>query len=155
MRPSIVGLHNPHSADPLDALNVVPLGATGHRLWKMINDVNPAASKHYLSAFDRFNLAGADWEAFDRDVLATRAAGIMADTDRGTTIVLLGSDVSRAFSRILSEPIRKVFLHPQAIDGRVWRLIPHPSGRTLFYNDEPTRLMVGMLLSNLIRGNKR
>lgn len=150
-RPIIIGLFNPHSADPLHALAPTPQGSSGYRLWSMVNEVDPAVGKLYRHVFDRRNLL-----TFDADVRKPvrhwlEAKRMIETFQEGDTVVTLGNEVCRAFSENLSSPIHRTPIHPQVIDGVTWRMLPHPSGRTLAYNDPVFRRLAGMLLVDLSR----
>lgn len=149
-RPTIVGLHNPHSADPEMALD--PSVASGRRLWKMLDAFDPPAARVYRHAFSRRNLCPTAKETRSHSAMRRLAAEMVKEFVPGSIVVLLGDEVRLAFSRVLSEPIEKRLpIHPQVIDGVAWRVLPHPSGRTLAYNDPVFRSLAGMLLSDLTR----
>ena len=121
----------------------------------MLDDVDPAASYFYQAAFDRRNLCSRELETKSPGKLRTRAQRMVRTFPAGSTVVLLGNDVARAFSPVLSKALQRILIHPQVIDGITWRLVPHPSGRTQFYNDPVLRSVVGMLLSDLYHGEYR
>ena len=133
----IVGLNNPHSDDPKDALGIVPANSSGWRLWQISGldaydylqhlrlnlTIMPSASPDYLAAVARKDFH----EAFKKN----------KNVDH---VIILGRTVQRAFG------LKPVLLHPQVVDGVEYRVIPHPSGRTLFYNDPVCRALVRSLL---------
>ena len=64
----------------------------------------------------------------------------------GRVVVGLGRDVQMALN------MPWMLIHPQVHRGVTVRLLPHPSGRNLWYNDPTNRLLAGMLLSELYDG---
>lgn len=150
-RPIIVGLYNPHSADLANALAPTPPGSSGHRLWSMLKDVDNEASKIYRHLFDRRNLVVLDGDVGKPRRYQDLAARMRRTFCPGDNVVLLGQEVCAAFSSNLSQPIARIPIHPQVIDEVIWRVLPHPSGRSLIYNDLVFRRLAGMLLSDLAR----
>jgi hypothetical protein len=140
-RPILIGMNNPvYPGQPEFALYPYPPGCTGERIWEMINERTPLSKQEYLRAFDRRNLVDSgDWRPGEA---ADRAAELLPDL-RGREIVLLGSQVRRAFG------LPALLIHPLRWRGVRWRQIPHPSGRNLWYNDPTCRALVAMLLSEL------
>lgn len=55
---------------------------------------------------------------------------------RGTTVLVLGEEVRAAFG------LPRLLIHPLTRDGVTYRQIPHPSGRTRFYNDPDCRALI-------------
>lgn len=142
MRPLLVGMNNPISDDPRHALFPHPEGCSGHFLWLMLRERVPHASRDdYVRTFDRVNLVVGDWT---RET-GKRAADLLyaREWGSGRTVVLLGEEVRKAFGH------PRLLVHPQTIGGCIWRQIPHPSGRNLWYNDREHRRMVGTLLEEL------
>lgn len=141
MKPIIIGLHNPYSDNPKYALVPYREGSSGHRLWKTTQ--MPQAV--YINGFDRRNLSPiADPSSKD----LKRFAKTM-DIPTGSTVILLGHDVLRAFVGS-GRPLKPILIHPQVHDGVTWRWLPHPSGRSTKYNDPVFRMLVGMTLSNVL-----
>lgn len=154
-RPMIVGLFNPYSDDPWDALAPRPRNSSGGRLFAMLKSVDPDLAKNYMILFDRYNLINRITDVRRTELLRANAAGILTQARPGGTIVLLGEDVRLAFCRALGQVIHKVFLHPQSIDGIRFRVIPHTSGKSIIYNHEINKRLVGMMLADLCRGAAR
>lgn len=123
MKSILLGTSNPYSGEPLAPF---PTGCSGWRLWKMLNDRCRISKNEYMAGFIRRNL-----DTWDR----------MAK--RGSTVVLLGEEVRASFG------IPKMLIHPQVVGDIIYRQIPHPSGRNLFYNDPIQRELVAMLLVEL------
>jgi hypothetical protein len=140
MKPILLGLDNLRSGNSAFALWPAPNGCTGHRLWQMLNAVDPSRTDlDYIDDFDRRNVK----DGFD------------AAAAQGRTVVVLGDEVRKTLSAQLSAPIQKVLIHPQVIDGVTWRLIPHASGRCVHYNDPTVRLLVGFLLADLLEESEK
>lgn len=150
-RPIIVGFFNPHSPDPIHALYPAPKNSAGYRLHRMVADVDAEVGKHYVHLFDRRNLYLSMPKVLSSVSHECAARVQIGSIAVGSTVVLLGHTVVRAFSDALSEPIKRTFFHPQVIDGVTWRTMPHPSGRCLSYNDPVFRRLAGMLLADLAR----
>jgi hypothetical protein len=139
-------MNNPLSTDPRHALAPYPAGSAGHRLWRMLQAVRPELFRaDYLRAFDRRNLLpGLEWSA-----ARAREAVRGLELPRGSTVVVLGDEVRRALS------LERCLVHPRHSpdfpeeDAPVFRQLPHPSGRNLFYNSPAHRLIAGLLLSDL------
>ena len=160
MKPILVGLNNPYSADPVHALAPYPERSAGHRLWKMLGDVdssrlsalafNASAYSHiYRDYFDRRNLFGARVPAAPalREVAAEK---LVRGVPRGATVILLGAEVRACVGNVLSDKIKPILIHPQVIDGVTWRCLPHPSGRSTLYNDPVVRMLAGMVLADCL-----
>lgn len=162
LKPILVGLVNPYSVYPANALAPYPERSAGHRLWKMLANVPvddlricPLALKasynrrDYMDAFDRRNL-------FIGEVpkrLAHRQRGTRAFVDTvplGATVIMLGTEVSDNISAVLTGTVSRLFIHPQVVDGVTWRLLPHPSGRSTVYNDPVIRTLAGLLLADVL-----
>ncbi len=123
-KPVLLGLDNPH---PTEALAPWPPNCSGWRLWKMLNERTGATPEEYEQAFDR------------RNIKTHSLPG------EGQVVVVLGEEVRKALG------LPKVLIHPVQMMGLTFRQVPHPSGRTLFYNDPVQRQLVAMLLEELYR----
>jgi hypothetical protein len=103
----------------------------------------------YKNSFDKRNLCATEREAGtgkDR----RKAAHRMADTiPQGSTVILLGHDVLRAFS-MKDRPLEAILIHPQVHGGVTWRWLPHPSGRSTIYNDPVFRMLAGLTLVDVL-----
>jgi hypothetical protein len=143
MRPIILGMNNPLGPDPHYALWPDPPGCAGWRLWKMLSDVSGAGKRQYISAFDRRNiLSSQTWAGRE----AREAGGrVWAEVAPGQLVVVLGRQVEWALGLE-----RGPLIHPREVRDVTVRLVPHPSGRNLFYNEPANRLMVGTLLEEIM-----
>lgn len=163
MKPIIVGLHNPYSSDPADALVPYPERSAGHRLWRMLASLPdtavPVKAFHvhlwdhaYRNAFDRRNLcARMEITRKSQRDYAKRCAHMMTrDIPTGATVVLLGREVLDAFNDVLSAMLYPILIHPQVVDGITWRWLPHPSGRVTQYNDPVIRALAGLMLADVL-----
>jgi hypothetical protein len=155
MKPIIIGLHNPYSTVPKDALLPYPDGSAGHRLWKMFSVDGPRFQNKeaYAKAFDRRNLSYGllSDRKMQRHRDSKNALAMLATLPQGSTVFLLGKEVLDAFSPHLSRSLYPILIHPQVIDGITWRWLPHPSGRVTQYNDPVLRILVGMALAEVLR----
>jgi hypothetical protein len=133
----IVGMSSP-TGEPL-AIDGVPRGAAGHRLWRM----SGLSREEWLTSFFRTNLIppGKKWT----DRLARQRAFAVIDLAVGRDVVVLGNRVWK----FLGFPLEKdVMVTP---NDTTWYRVPHPSGRNLKYNDPAERQRVGAFLKRLAR----
>lgn len=130
MRPIVLGIDNPY---PGEALAPDVPGSAGWNLWKL-SDV---PREEYMEKLDRRNLM-VKWVDTE-----CRAAGqaFRESMAPGAKVIVLGRVVKTALA--LPNP---VIVHPCMVDGVEYRVIPHPSGRNLFYNHPANRMMIRMLL---------
>ncbi len=157
-RPLLIGMNNPISTRPGHELYPHPEGCTGHRLWRMLHDRTNASRAAYLDAFERRNLVrGLEW---NRLAARARAYEMVVELyGSGRTVVLLGQSVREAFDFVMkglpaamggaTNGLPPVLIHPQEAGGCIWRQIPHPSGRNLWFNDAANAKLVGMLMEEL------
>lgn len=158
MKPVIIGLHNPYSDDPADALVPYPDRSSGHRLWLMLHQLPP--SQHsgasfkaatwkptYVQMTERYNLTNRAQDAGKRARLRRLAERFSFPA--GTTVVLLGHDVLKAFTSS-DRPLKPLLIHPQVHGGVTWRWLPHPSGRSHAYNDPDFRMLAGLMLADIL-----
>lgn len=129
----LLGHDNPRSADPAHALYPSPPNCAGARLWRCLADVGGHTRGQYARGFDRRNLFA--WPG---------GVAQFAPPARGGTVVVLGQQVSRALG------LGPQLVAPQQRAGVTYRVLPHPSGRNPWYNDEMHRLVAGLLLEELI-----
>jgi len=152
-RPLLVGLHNPYSGHPDDALVPFPPGSSGERLLRLIQDVDPRFSEDdYYRAFDRTNL----WRGrLLPHGYGTRAA-YLAEGERVLGLamgrddcVLLGS---RVWDSVMAGRRRPAPLEQITLNGmtRFW-LVPHPSERNLVFTNAELRRRAGELLLKMAR----
>lgn len=149
MKPLVVGLNNPLSRHPDDALVPYPPGCAGWRLWQLMREVRPSTTmEEYANAFDRRNLwRGKRLPEGRGSAAAYRAEGqIVRDAcDRREDVVLLGVRVWDAVTD-LAPP--SWFGHKDVGSVRYW-FLPHPSGRNVLYNSAKFRRRAGELLVRL------
>lgn len=135
MRPLILGMADPSGSGEALAIDGVPAGASGVRLWKM----SGLSREEWLAAFDRTNVVP------DRRWLRYKARhlGVLARTVIGDrTTVVLGRETWLALGLRPAAPLARV--------ANFYR-VPHPSGRNPWYNDIRNRSDVGRLLRRLAR----
>ncbi len=143
-RPILIGMNNPVSSNPDHALFPVPEGCTGNRLWRMLESRTRATRANYRDVFERRNLVrGKTWNMMQASARAHEITVELRGT--GRTVVLLGQDVRQAFCH------PKQLIHPQDIDGVIWRQLPHPSGRNHWYNNPENVKLAELLLEELYR----
>lgn len=118
----LVGESNPYNPDPEYALYPFPRRSAGGRLCRNILKVLP----FQFIRFKRANLLeGTKWSAPKARVSAQRLLAVVGARDR---LVLLGARVTRAFGL----PFRPFTLVWHL--GRLWLVLPHPSGRSRVWN---------------------
>lgn len=141
MKVVLLGMNNPLSERPGMALWPDPPGCTGWRIWKMLNDARPDVSPSmYRTGFERRNML--DSKEWDRSA-AQAYSNTLRIGLRGREVVVFGEEVRRVVG------LAKVIIHPQTVEGVVWRCLPHPSGRCLWYNDPACRMLAGLLLAEM------
>lgn len=148
MKPIILGMNNPLSSDPAHALYPSPEGCTGHRLWRMLHARTGASRSEYLEAFDRRNLVGQrTWSRMSeaREAASHFLRELMGHVEP-ITVLVLGAEPRDAIR------LPRVLVKPVEMYGVTWRLVPHPSGRNLWYNVKGNRETVELLLEELYRG---
>lgn len=107
----------------------------------MLQDHCPSVTKlNYLAAFDRINLLNSRvW-----DLQAAKiAAAELWPTLVGRTVVVLGGLTAKALG------LRGDNIYWQESAGVKFTLLPHPSGRCLWYNTRINRVCAGLLLEEL------
>lgn len=141
-KPVLIGMNNPASpVDPTVALFPAPSGCTGHRLWKMLNELTGAHKADYLRAFDRRNLLSKRvWDP----MLAAIESKNLWDSLKGRTVLVLGNSPCQ----VLHLPTETRLLWNN-YRGVRWCLVPHPSGRNHWYNIEINRELVALRLEEL------
>lgn len=146
-RTVLVGMVNPHSADPIHALAPYPQGVAGQRLFDMLAAVRPDTFRGtYMRGFDRRNvLVGRDWSLR----AAREVAPELWRSLGGRRVVLLGRAVLDALRLPQTTPL--VWQRPEASllsepGPAQWCYVPHPSGLNHWYNDEICRVVTGLRL---------
>jgi hypothetical protein len=141
-RPVLIGMNNPLSADPRAALLPHPARSSGWRLWKCAHNVSGMTRAMYLRAFDRRNLLNSQlWD----EGMARRWAPELWAAVQGRTVVVLGAKTRDC----LDLPDTPLCRPQKMAGGGSWRWVPHPSGRSHWYNLQFNRTLVGVLLSEL------
>lgn len=132
-KPLLLGIDNPHSTDPRAALLPRPKGSAGHRLFKM------ASMKWsvYKAAFDRANVSDV---ISSNDVCEELNDRVVVVLGKMTWRRLSMPNYSQPFDKVRSDFYRSTFI-----------LVPHPSGKNLFYNEPSNRESVTRLLRRLAR----
>ena len=150
----IVGLDNPQSSDPRHALFPHPPGCAGHRLFKMMQEVDEYMDRAAYTAIAKTNLFPCGrMPTKNKKGNLTMAAHVLIasvqDTDK--RVILLGNEVRNA---VLGETLGKNWSSAKftKIHGAHYAWIPHPSGRNPFYNDTRNRRKIGRFL---IKAGKR
>lgn len=156
MTPLIVGLHNPLSTHPDDALVPWPKGCTGDRLLGFMQQIDPAYdADQYLHDFERMNL----WRG--RRLPQGRGATAAYRTegeaiyeyvlDHHTHVVILGV---RVWDSMLGRTAPS-FFDKQVKDDTVFWYMPHPSGRNLLYRSALNQRRAGEMLFRVLTITKR
>ncbi len=135
MKPVIVGeAPSPSATRPVQPLFPFPINSAGARLCRM----SGLSQREYVATFDRLNL----WPTYKKrwDVSGARWAAWNLISSRlldGRAVVLLGRRVWLAFGgREDVEPLIWYAGSVPAFRPACVALVPHPSGRNLWYNDE-------------------
>lgn len=144
-RTVLLGMNNPLSLRPEHALFPHPPGCTGHRIYGLLCLKFPDMLRHeYLEGFERVNLVEGHWSMRR----ARENVPAFVEKYQGRTVLLFGEAVRTALK------LPKRLILPLERDGIVWRQLPHPSGRNLWYNDPRSRELAASLLAELyLRGN--
>lgn len=127
----LIGMNNPYSDDPADALLPYPSQSAGARLCNAILGMRRGT---YIDAFERRNLLSQEtWS----DPLARQAAYLIQQEVRpNDRVVLLGEKVCRAwFGR--HAPWRP-FKSCETVGGVQVLPLPHPSGQCRIWNPDIT-----------------
>jgi hypothetical protein len=122
----IVGIDNPSSRDPSKALEPHSPVSAGGRLFKM----SGMSMDDYFDSFRRVNV-------IDRPF----------PFSRGDRVVVLGL---RPWNRLRLPPALGWWTSVER-GGVTFHIVPHPSGRSLLYNDEGNRKRLRDLLQMLAR----
>lgn len=125
-KPLILGMNAPRGGEPL--LPTCPNSA-GRRLW----DLSGLSLEDYVSLFERDNvLRGKQQWSWKK---ARSSAQSVKTEVRGRHVIVLGRDVWRA----LDLPATAVALDTVTSGDSYWTLVPHPSGKNLWYNSIENR----------------
>jgi hypothetical protein len=131
VKPIIVGMNNPHSIEPRDALIPSPVGSAGYRIYEMLRAAGTRegvgiSHVSYMDRFDRIN---------------------MLNSSLWRIVVLCGKSVATT----LSDGLKGLSFNINVRTHRDFQyyLIPHPSGLCREYNDPAMVRRVGELLLEL------
>jgi len=143
----LVGLDNPQSSDPRYALFPHPSGCAGHRLMKMMQEVDKDFTRREYVAIPKTNLFPAGRKPRTPGPQVVGIAGTLLQMQlEGTKkiVVLLGNEVRDAvFNPKKAQPKAMVL---SELGGTHFAWIPHPSGRNPYYNDTRRRRKVARFL---------
>lgn len=117
-KPLLVGEANPYSSNPRLALFPEPMRASGGRLARFLG----LSTREYLRKFDRTNLCLRNWST-----PVAREEAMSLAVLRPGPLLLVGRRVAEAFNLEKRPFLTKV--------GRFY-LLPHPSGRSHYWNQE-------------------
>ena len=137
MRPYILGLNNPQGNEPLDPREP---GTAGYRLWRMTTEVCGITMERWRNNTQRVNLLGYKVLPSDYRAIAAHRAEYIRGFVSKRLVIILGKDVANAM-RHEAPPFEWVGSHV---------MIPHPSGKNLFYNEHVHRVAVGQLLGDAL-----
>lgn len=147
MRPILLGISNPHSPHPDDALSTRPINASGYRLYIMIKEAANRQGRDfsegdYMEGFDRRNLFTPE-NMVNGKLIVSKALSSLARR----MVVMLGQKVPNHLG------IKDITFSNNAKNVGYFRyhVIPHPSGLCRSYNDPEVREQVGNLLYRLYR----
>lgn len=141
-KPVLIGMNNPHHDDPRYDLFPFPLQSSGHRLWRMLNEISGLSKFMYAEHTDRINLCRSRvWDPTEAQEFGSK----LWPTLTGRTAVVFGQSARQS---LWLPPAG--WLSWQETGGVRWCVAPHPSGLTREYNDPVMRLAVGLRLEELI-----
>ena len=140
----LVGLDNPLSNNPEDALVPWPVGCSGHRILQLLQTVDPTYSDlQYLADFERRNLY--HYPASKKLSNQIRAWERLYATLKVNTVVIgLGSVVRDAMGLRGTRPMS--FGQSNTSGHLLTGWMPHPSGRNHFYNPPEIKRQAGEFL---------
>lgn len=152
MKPLLIGLNNPLSPRPRDALVPWPRGCAGARLVEYVQLVAPDfTADEYLDVFERRNL----WQGRElpsgrgaTNLLLREGRQLFAEcVAQPRTVVLFGAKV---WYCVLNRTPPSRFECQAVRDSTFW-YVPHPSGLNRAYNDHNNRSRAGAVLLALAR----
>ena len=152
MKPVIIGeAPSPSATKPVQPLFPFPARSAGARLWRMTGLSRP----EYIEAFHRMYLL--PWVCTEYSVCNDHWAAYNLISSRlldGRAVVLLGQRVWLAFGgREDVEPLIWYAGSVPAFKPACVALVPHPSGRNLWYNDEHQRGAAANFMRLLAEGD--
>lgn len=148
----LVGMDNPQSRDPRFALYPSPTGCAGHRLFSMMQYVEPLFTRHAFIHIPKTNLfpVGPGHRGDRREAGRILLRQIL---DVEWSAVLLGNEVADAVLPDLRKTTKMAtwFRKTEWLPGAKVSWLPHPSGRNLEYNSKRLRERVGEFLLREIK----
>ncbi len=139
----LVGMDNPQSSDPRHALFPHPPGCAGHRLWQIMQEVEPVVTRGMYQNIVKTNL-------FSIGPYIKELAPMAGELLRrqiavaGWHAVMLGNNAADAVMPGMRVAYPAMTWRPLGAGKMAW--IPHLSGRNHDYNDEKFRKTVGKFL---------
>jgi hypothetical protein len=143
----IVGIFNPKSQDPKDAMEPFTKNGSGERLWKMLCEVHRITREEYRETFLGLNVVDRDPKEVDWSDLGylSRRRKRIYDVVGSRSTAVLGITAWSAL-QVEDSPIRKVDWFGRKNN---WWLFPHPSGLCRVYNDPAMRRRAGETLAKI------
>lgn len=147
----LLGMNNPLSEDPSMALFPHPEGCTGWRIWAMLHEEIGISRLQYLHGFDRRNLLDLRrWSAPLAEIMAPDVWASLRDRQ----VIVLGAATLECLQRGAwglegSDLPRPPELMWQESHGARWCWCPHPSGRSLWYNEPMHRAALALRLTEM------
>jgi hypothetical protein len=124
MKTVIVGMNDPTFSDPSQALSTLYPRSSGRRLWLM----SGMTAEEWEAAFERVNLVQSlEWSM----TKAKLHASVLKENLKGRRVLVLGKQTWMALGGSQRDPFFKT------VDN--WTLLPHTSGKNLYYNSAPNR----------------
>lgn len=158
MRPLIIGQAPGRDTKAEFPMYPLPKGRAGDRLMKLMG----LDMRDYLKLFDRMNLI--EWfpgASVDGDKFPMRVARVAATGARpllaGRTVIMVGRGVSSAFGLDKQEflewaemPVRRRCIVSKAPWKARVAVVPHPSGRSRWYNEGENRELAEKFLRDFV-----
>ncbi len=152
MKPLLVGLHNPLSHHPRDALLPFPSGSTGWRLWMMMRDVDPDCSRQLLvTGCDRKNLwRGEALPSGKTSNAAYQREGrrLLTSCKGRSNVILLGARVWDSVAACTPPEWMECL---EVLPGCAFWRVPMPFSGNHVYDSLERREQVGQLLLDLLQ----
>lgn len=142
-RPVLLGMNNPYGDRPEMALYPSPANSAGGRLLKF----SGLPKRTYLDDFDRRNvITGADWDPAVARLAAPRLRAELA----GRTVVVLGNAVNSVMRGGTEHELAPAFRWTPDGSGGWIAKVPHPSGRSTFFNDPLHQHLLAIFMEELL-----
>ena len=153
MKPFIIGLNNPLSSRPRDALVPWPGQCAGARLVDMAHEVDPTFdATEYMDSFERRNVWGgtvAPKGKGSERLWRVAASKIRREIERENprAVICLGAKVAALIGTVRQWQTFTCF----GMNGRTYWYVPHPSGLCRAYNDPANRARCGRIVVSVAR----